>query len=54
MAEGGMFEGSLPENWTADVVAAVKWNYYNFSNWQQDGTSNYTWLVTFDADVTGK
>ena len=54
MAEGGMFEGSLPENWTADVVAAVKWNYYNFSNWQQDGTSNYTWLVTYDADVTGK
>ena len=32
MAEGGMFEGALPENWTADVVAAVKWNYYNFSN----------------------
>ena len=54
MAEGGMFEGSLPENWTADVVAAVKWNYYNFSNWQQDGTSNYSWLVTYDADVQGK
>ena len=54
MAEGGMFEGVLPENWTADVVAAVKWNYYNFSNWQQDGTSNYTWLMTFDADVQGK
>lgn len=54
MAEGGMFEGVLPENWTADVVAAVKYNYYNFSNWQQDGTSNYTWMVTFDADVQGK
>ena len=54
MAEGGMFEGALPKNWTADVVAAVKWNYYNFSNWQQDGTSNYTWLVSFDADVQGK
>ena len=54
MAEGGMFEGALPENWTADVVAAVKWNYYNFSNWQQDGTSNYTWLITYDADVQGK
>ncbi len=51
MAEGGMFEGALPENMKADVVAAVKYNYYNFSNWQQDGTSNYTWLVTFDADL---
>ncbi|MCQ2106280.1 MAG: DUF3078 domain-containing protein [Fibrobacter sp.] len=54
MAEGGMFEGALPENWTADVVAGVKYNYYSFNNWQQDGTSNYTWLVTFDADVQGK
>lgn len=54
MAEGGMFEGALPENWTADVVAGIKYNYYNFHNWQQDGTSNYTWLVTFDADVQGK
>lgn len=53
MAEGGMFEGALPENWTADVVAAIKYNYYNFSNWQKDGTSNYTWLVTYDADVQG-
>lgn len=51
MAEGGMFEQALPENMKADVVAAVKYNYYNFSNWQQDGTSNYTWLVTFDADL---
>ena len=25
MAEGGMFEGALPENWTADVVAAVRY-----------------------------
>lgn len=54
MAEGGMFEALLPENWTANVVAGVKYNYYNFSNWQQDGTSNYTWLATFDADVQGK
>ncbi len=54
MAEGGMFEGALPENWTADVVAGVKYNFYNFHNWQQDGTSNYTWLVTYDADVQGK
>ena len=54
MAEGGMFEGTLPENWTADVVAAVRYNWYNFSNWQKDGTSNYTWLVTYDADVQGK
>jgi len=49
-----MFEGALPENWTADVVAGVKYNFYNFHNWQQDGTSNYTWMVTFDADVQGK
>lgn len=54
MAEGGMFEGVLPENWKADVTAAVKYNYYNFSNWQQDGTSNYTWLGTFDADIQGQ
>jgi len=54
MAEGGMFEGALPENWTADVVAAVKYNFYNFHNWQQDGTSNYTWMITYDADVQGK
>ena len=54
MAEGGMFDGTLPENWTADVVAAVRYNWYNFSNWQKDGTSNYTWLVTYDADVQGK
>ena len=53
MAEGGMFEGALPENWTADVVAGVKYNWYNFNNWQQDGTSNYTWLVTYHADVQG-
>ena len=49
-----MFEGTLPENWTADVVAAVRYNWYNFSNWQKDGTSNYTWLVTYDADIQGK
>ena len=53
-AEGGMFEGALPENWTADVVASVKYNWYNFSNWQQDGTSNYNWLVSYHADVQGK
>ena len=35
----------------ADVVASVKYNYYNYNNWQQDGTSNYTWLFTFDADL---
>ncbi|MCQ2121867.1 MAG: DUF3078 domain-containing protein [Fibrobacter sp.] len=53
-AEGGMFEGALPENWNADVVASVKYNWYNFSNWQQDGTSNYNWLVSYHADVQGK
>lgn len=51
MAEGGMFEQYLPEKMKADVTAAVKYNYYSFNNWQQDGTSNYTWLVTFDADL---
>lgn len=54
LAEGGMFEGALPENWKADVVAGVKYNYYNFHNWQQDGTSNYTWMITFNADVQGQ
>lgn len=55
MADGGMLDGELPDNWTADVVAGVKMNWYNFSdNWQQDGTSNYNWLVTFHADVQGK
>lgn len=53
-AEGGMFEGALPENWTADVVAAVRYNFYNYNNWPQDGTSNYNWLITYDADVQGK
>lgn len=53
-AEGGMFEGALPENWTADVVAAVRYNFYSYNNWQQDGTSNYNWLITYDADVQGK
>ena len=54
MAEGGMFAGVLDSNWTADVVASVKYNYYNFANWQQDGTSNYTWIISYDADVQGK
>ena len=53
-AEGGMFEGTLPENWTADVVAAVKYTRMHYSNWAEDGTSSYTWLVTYDADVQGK
>lgn len=53
-AEGGMFEGALPENWTADVVAGVKYTRMQFSNWQEDGTSMYTWLVTYYADVQGK
>ena len=51
-AEGGMFEGYLPENWTADVVAAVKFTRMNFYNWHQEsGTSSSTWLVTYDADL---
>lgn len=54
LAEGGMFEGLIPENWKADVVAGFKYNFYNFHNWQQDGTSNYTWMLTFDADIQGQ
>ncbi len=53
MAEGGTFEGALPENWKADVVAGAKINWYNFSNWQAGGTSNYNWLVTYHADIQG-
>lgn len=54
MAEGGTFEGALPENWKADVVTAVKINWYNFSdNWQGGGTSNYNWLFTYHADLQG-
>ena len=53
-AEGGMFEGYLPENWTADVVAAVKYTRMDFHNWKQEsGTSSSTWLLTYDADVKG-
>lgn len=54
MAEGGMFEGALPENWTADVVAGIKYTRMQFNNWAEDGTSTYTWLITYDADVQGK
>lgn len=53
-AEGGMFEGVLPENWTADVVAGVKYTRLNYSNWAEDGNSSYTWLVSYNADVQGK
>lgn len=54
MAEGGMFEGALPENWNADAVAAVKFTRMQYSNWAGDGSSSYTWLVTYDADIQGK
>ncbi len=51
-AEGGMFTDYLPENWTADVVAGVKFTRMQFSNWKvEDGTSSYTWLFTYDADL---
>ena len=47
-AEGGMFEGYLPENMTADVVAAVKFTRMQFNNWKfEDGTSSYTWLFSY-------
>lgn len=53
-AENGMFSGYLPENWTADVVAAVKYtrNYYS-SNWHDGGTNTNTALIKYDADVQG-
>ena len=55
-AEGGMFEGYLPEDWKengkADVVAAIKYTRMDFHNWKQEsGTSSSTWLVTYDADL---
>ena len=51
-AEGGMFEGYLPENWKADVVAAIKYTRMDFHNWKQEsGTSSSTWLFTYDADL---
>ena len=50
-AEGGMFEGFLPENWQADVVASVKFTRLDFHNWQEGGTSASTWLFTYDADL---
>ena len=53
-AEGGMFEGALPENWNADVVAAAKYTRMQFNNWAEDGTSSSTWLFTYNADVQGK
>lgn len=47
-----MFEAWLPENMTADVVAAVKFTRMQFSNWKfEDGTSSYTWLFSYDADL---
>ena len=50
-AEGGMFEGALPENWQADVVASIKFTRLDFHNWQDGGTSSYTWLFAYDADL---
>ena len=51
-ADGGMFEKWLPENMNADVVAAVKFTRMQFNNWKfEDGTSSYTWLFSYDADL---
>lgn len=54
MAEGGMFEGALPENWTADVVASIKYTRMQYSNWVDGGTSTSNWLIKYDADIQGK
>ena len=32
----------------------MKYTRLHYSNWAEDGTSSYTWLVTYDADVVGK
>jgi hypothetical protein len=47
----GMFTGSLPENWSADVVASVKYSRNHFSNWKDGGVNTNTWLLQYDADV---
>lgn len=53
-AENGMFSGYLPENWNADVVAAVKYTrHYYSSNWHDGGTNTNTALLKYDADVQG-
>ncbi len=53
-AENGMFAGYLPENWTADVVAAVKYNrHYYSSNWHDGGTNTNSAVIKYDADVQG-
>lgn len=50
----GMFTGSLPENWSADVIASVKYSRNHFSNWKDGGVNTNTWLLQYDADLKGK
>lgn len=50
-AQEGMFNHWLPEGWSADVVAAVKFTRMDYHNWQEGGTSASTWLFTYDASV---
>ena len=52
-AENGMFSGFLPENWTADVVASMKYTRHYYNNWSEDGTNTSVWLFRYDADVQG-
>ena len=52
-AENGMFSGYLPENWTADVVASMKYTRHYYNNWSEDGTNTSTWLFRYDADIKG-
>lgn len=52
-AENGMFSGYLPENWTADVVASVRYSRHYYKNWQEDGTNTSSLILRYDADVKG-
>lgn len=49
----GMFEGALPENWDADVLASLRYNRNYFSNWVDDGVNSSSWKIQYDADLKG-
>ena len=49
----GMFSGSLPDNWTADVVAALKYTRNHYDNWGEGGTNASSWIAEYNADTKG-
>ncbi len=49
----GMFVGSLPENWNADVVAALRFTRNHYDNWGEGGTNVSSWFAQYNADVKG-